>query len=167
VTQSADVSVVKTGEATVTENVNTTYQVTVSNAGPSNAADVLLSDPVPPGARFVSVQQTSGPTFSCVPPPPSPGGVLNCSIALLPAGSSATFDVVLRWEGVEDETVSNTAAAAAATEDPDADDNASSAEAEFIPAVSVVEIPTLSTLGLVVFAIALAAIGLGRRRRLG
>jgi uncharacterized repeat protein (TIGR01451 family) len=63
-----------------------TYTLNVSNAGPSNATGVVLSDVLPPGVSLVSVQPSQG---SC-------GGAatLACALGTVPAGGGAT--VVIR-----------------------------------------------------------------------
>jgi len=54
VTPLADVSVVKTGPAGVTFGTNFNYTITVSNAGPSTASGILVTDSLPVGLVFVS-----------------------------------------------------------------------------------------------------------------
>jgi uncharacterized repeat protein (TIGR01451 family) len=54
ITTVADLGVVKTGPGTVTAGTQTTYTITLTNAGPSNAANVLVSDTFPAGLTLVS-----------------------------------------------------------------------------------------------------------------
>ena len=56
----ADVSVVKTGPATVTAGNDITYTITLSNAGPADAQSVVLSDTVPTGTTFSSLSTGPG-----------------------------------------------------------------------------------------------------------
>ena len=58
VTPSADLSVVKTGPATVTAAGSVTYTLAVNNAGPSDAANVSVTDTLPAGVTFVSAVGT-------------------------------------------------------------------------------------------------------------
>jgi uncharacterized repeat protein (TIGR01451 family) len=51
----ADLSVSKTGPATVMAGTTATYTITVTNSGPANAHDVALSDTLPTGAVLVSL----------------------------------------------------------------------------------------------------------------
>src|SRR5262249_25284833 len=53
VTPSADVSVTKTGPVSVTAGSTVTYTVVVSNAGPSSAGNVTLSDVAPAGTVLI------------------------------------------------------------------------------------------------------------------
>lgn len=53
--RSADVQVTKTGPATVAAGASITYEIQVSNAGPSDADGTTLSDPLPAGLSDVAV----------------------------------------------------------------------------------------------------------------
>lgn len=85
----ADVAVTKSGPATVTAGTNITYEVTVTNNGPSPAANVSLTDTLPPSTTFVSLTQNSGPAFTCTTSPS-----IDCSIASLAPLATATFTIV-------------------------------------------------------------------------
>ncbi|WP_154723337.1 DUF7933 domain-containing protein [Ilumatobacter coccineus] len=87
VTPVADVSVVKTTvDAPVVAGEQVTYSIVVSNAGPSAAANVTLSDPLPAGLSFVSAATTQG---AC------PGtGPVTCNFGSIGAGGSVTVTVV-------------------------------------------------------------------------
>jgi len=115
VTQVADLSVTKSGPATVTAGTNATYNIGLSNAGPSFASAVVLNDPLPANTTFVSLTQTSGPAFSC-----TTGTTINCTIASLAPGASATFDVVVAVAPAAPNasTISNTVTASSSTGDP-------------------------------------------------
>src|SRR5262245_30663326 len=66
----ADLSVTKTDSPDpVQRGGNLTYTLTVSNAGPSDAQNVILSDDVPANTTFVSAMQNSGPAFTLITPP--------------------------------------------------------------------------------------------------
>jgi large repetitive protein len=115
VTQVADLSVTKSGPATVTAGTNATYSIGVSNAGPSFATSVVLNDPLPANTTFVSLMQTSGPTFNC-----TTGATLNCTLASLAPGEAATFDLVVAVASTAPNasTISNTVTATSSTDDP-------------------------------------------------
>lgn len=118
VTQSADVSVVKTGQATVAASSNLVYTITVANAGPSDASDVVLTDTLPPGTTFVS--------SSC--------GANPCTIGTLAAGASLevtfTVNVGVNTTG----PLVNTATVTASTFDPSTANNVSTFETAVTPA---------------------------------
>ena len=113
-------SVTKTAPATVNAGSNLTYTITVANAGPSDAQTVALSDPLPAGSTFVAGSQTVGPVFTCTTPAVGAGGTVDCSIATLASGASATFSLtVFVPAGVTPGGVgSNTATVTSATADP-------------------------------------------------
>jgi uncharacterized repeat protein (TIGR01451 family) len=111
----ADLAVFKSGPGTVTAGTNVSYTVTVANTGPSAAANVVLTDATPANTTFVSATQTSGPAFNCT-------GTLSCSIASLPAGSTATFVLVYNVSPSATGSISNTADVASPTADPDSGD---------------------------------------------
>lgn len=133
VAASADVGVVKTGPASVVAGTNVTYTITVTNAGPSDAATVSLTDTVPPGTTFVSANQTSGPSFNCVTPASGGTGTITCTIATLPAGASATFSIVLEVALGFAGPVANTANVGSTTTDPQAGNSSSTATTGVVP----------------------------------
>lgn len=107
VQNSSDLSVVKTGPAGVVAGSNVSYTLTIANAGPDVAGSPSLSDTLPPGTSFVSLTQTSGPTFTC-----TTGATVTCTRASgLAAGASATFTLTAAVSGglANGSTVSNTA----------------------------------------------------------
>jgi uncharacterized repeat protein (TIGR01451 family) len=116
VVASADLSVTKTGPTDATAGNNITYNITLSNLGPSDAASVTLSDTVPANTTFVSETQTSGATFfSCTTPAAGGTGTITCQPNtaghVLPALQSATFQVVVHLSGTapDGSTITNTA----------------------------------------------------------
>src|SRR5262249_1795586 len=75
---SADVSTTKSGPAAVAPGTDISYTVTVSNAGPSDAANTQLSDVMPANTTFVSNTQNSGPAFNCTNPASGANGTITC-----------------------------------------------------------------------------------------
>src|SRR5439155_17829678 len=67
VTTQADLSVSKTGAASIPTDSDLTYTITLTNNGPSDAQTVSLSDPLPAGTTFVSETHPGG--FLAVRPP--------------------------------------------------------------------------------------------------
>lgn len=124
VSSQADLSVTKTAPAAATAGSNVTYAIAVANAGPSDAANVALTDILPAGTTFVSESQTTGPTFTC-----TTGATVTCTIASFPASATATFNVIVKLSGsiVNGTTVTNTANVTASTPDPTPGNNSSSA----------------------------------------
>ena len=58
VTASADLSIVKTGPATVVAGGSVSYSLVVANNGPSDAANLSVTDTLPAGVTFVSATGT-------------------------------------------------------------------------------------------------------------
>ncbi|HKO96860.1 MAG TPA: LamG-like jellyroll fold domain-containing protein, partial [Pyrinomonadaceae bacterium] len=104
----------------VTAGANITYDITVTNNGPSDAQSVTLTDAVPANTTFVSAVHNTGPVFSCVNPAVGGTGNVVCSIATMPAGTSSTFTMVVNVNAAtaEGTTITNNAVAATTTNDP-------------------------------------------------
>ena len=76
-TSQANLGITKTGPASVLPGGTVTYTLNVTNAGPSDALDVTVSDPTPTGLAFVSN------TGACTTPFP-------CTLAAVPVGADAS-----------------------------------------------------------------------------
>jgi uncharacterized repeat protein (TIGR01451 family) len=115
ISTSADVSVTATGPAAVLGNNNMVYTLTVSNAGPSLASSVILTDSLPANVIFVSAN-SGGTTNS---------GKAIWNLGNLPAGTftNVTLTVLAPASG----SVTNTASAGSSTSDPNLANNTSSA----------------------------------------
>ncbi|SIT89290.1 conserved repeat domain-containing protein [Microbacterium sp. RU33B] len=113
IVQSADLVVTKiadTASQAVGELV--TFTAAVTNAGPSDAVDVVLSDPLPAGLEFVSVVGSDG--FACA----FAAGTVTCTTPALAAGAAVTATIVARLPvGIEPGPIANTASASSATPD--------------------------------------------------
>ncbi len=124
---SADLSVTKVDTPDpVTAGTNLTYTITVTNAGPSNAASASLSDTLPAGTTFVSLPQPAG--WSCTTPAVGSGGTVSCTNPSLAAGSAVFTLTVQVAAGTAGGTVlSNTATVSSATTDPSPGNNSATA----------------------------------------
>lgn len=121
VTQSADVAVTKTAPAGAVAGTNVTYDVTVTNAGPSNATNVSLVDTLPANSTYVSATQNSGPPFACG----QAAGTITCTIATLNVGATATFTFVVTANAGATGTLVNSATVSSTTPDPVLNNNTS------------------------------------------
>ena len=123
---SADLVVSKTSPPTVTAGTDLTYTVMVTNIGPSGAENVQLSDPLPTGTSFVSQSQTGGADLFTLG---RTGNTITNTIASLPAGATATFQIVARVSAGQPafSMLGNTASIIAATDDPNSNNNSSTA----------------------------------------
>jgi uncharacterized repeat protein (TIGR01451 family) len=162
VAASADLAVTKSGPTSTPSNTQITYAVGVSNVGPSDAANVTLTDDVPAGTTFAAVQQTSGPSFNCTMPPVGGTGTITCTIASLPAGAAAAFQFTFNVlpSDTSGTVITNTANVSATTADPNAANNSATA----MTTVGV-SIPALSPLMLAMLAAMLAGLALLVLRR--
>jgi large repetitive protein len=121
-TQSADLAVTKTGPAVAAQNQTVNYTITVTNNGPSDAANVTLTDNVPPQATFVSMTQQSGQPFAC-----SGTTSVTCTTGLFGAGISATFQLTVQTNASVTGGMINTANVSSSTSDPNTANNSASA----------------------------------------
>jgi uncharacterized repeat protein (TIGR01451 family) len=125
----ADLAVSLSGPASANEGDTVTYNITVSNAGPSNAAAVTLTNTLPSILSFKSATTSQG-TFSVS------GGVVTFSLGTVAASSSVTASVTA--QAIEDGSVSDTASVSSSTPDPNTANNSASAATAFAePAISV------------------------------
>ncbi|HJQ27569.1 MAG TPA: HYR domain-containing protein [Blastocatellia bacterium] len=117
----ADLVVTKTDSPDpVNAGSNITYTINFSNAGPSDAQNVTVTDAVPANTTFVSAVVTTGSGWT-MPSPPSVGGTGNVvfSKVSVVAGESAVFTMVVKVNSntASGTTISNSAVAASTTND--------------------------------------------------
>ncbi|HEV3117775.1 MAG TPA: DUF11 domain-containing protein, partial [Gemmataceae bacterium] len=125
VATAAHIVTVKTGPASVTAGTDLTYTITLQNAGPSDAQNMLLTDSVPANTTFVSFTETSGATTYGIGTPAVGGtGTVIASAATVPANETDTFVMVVHVSPATPQTgganppISNTASASSSTTDP-------------------------------------------------
>jgi uncharacterized repeat protein (TIGR01451 family) len=99
----------------VTLGETVTYTLTVRDAGPDDAAQVVLTDLLPHGTTFVSAAASQGDCTQAI-------GTLTCALGTVPAGATATVVLVVR-PGAAGALV-NQASVAGAEPDPALQDNA-------------------------------------------
>ncbi len=91
-----DVSITKTGAATVAAGNNLTYTITAANAGTDDAQTVSVGDVLPSSETFVSLTQTSGPIFSCTTPAVGANGAVTCTLSSFATSGTAVFSLVVK-----------------------------------------------------------------------
>ncbi len=111
---SADVAIVKTGPALVTEGNNFNYSLQVTNSGPSTATNIVVTDVLPANTTFVSA------SAGCV----QAAGTVTCTAASLASGASTTFTITVK-AGSAGSTIVNTGSVSALQFDPAATNNSS------------------------------------------
>ncbi len=73
------------------------YTLVVSNNGPSDAKNVVVTDPLPAGIFLANANIGVSPAdsgFSCAGPPNGENGTIICTSANMPAGQSVTITIV-------------------------------------------------------------------------
>lgn len=114
---SAALSVTVAPEGQLVAGAESVWNVEVSNAGPSDALDVVLVQRLPEGAVFVSGE-------GCT----AADGVVTCRLGTLAAGAKRSLRLLIRLAPAGD-TASTTLTVSSATSDPVVEDNAVTASA--------------------------------------
>ncbi|BCU78627.1 hypothetical protein llg_33420 [Luteolibacter sp. LG18] len=128
VSTSADLSVTMTDSPDpVTAGQNITYTVNYSNAGPSDAAGVSVSDTLPAGTTFVSSSAPGG--WSTSAPAVGSSGTVTFTSPSVANGGSGSFTIVAKVASsvTAGTVISNTATIAATTTDPSGGNNSATA----------------------------------------
>lgn len=117
----ADVSVTKTfAPADPVAGQNVTYTLTTHNAGPSEARDVVLTDPLDPNTQFVTSTPGKGSCANIT------GAVVTCAMGTLAPGETVVTTVTVRIAAGATAVVQNSASVTSSTSDPDPSNNADS-----------------------------------------
>jgi uncharacterized repeat protein (TIGR01451 family) len=113
----ADLELLKTSGSDVYKPSSTVqYILTVTNHGPADAENVVVTDNLPDAKQAIYQIDSGGCTKD--------GLVLTCDLGAVPASTSRTFNVWVKIRGRQD-SVSNSASVASATADPDSSNNSS------------------------------------------
>jgi uncharacterized repeat protein (TIGR01451 family) len=83
-----DLSISVQGPATIADNSDVVYHLTVNNSGNSNAVNITVVDTLPDGTSFSSV--TANSLFACVPLAPR---TVQCTGGRVNAGANATISI--------------------------------------------------------------------------
>ena len=129
-----DLAVFKSGSPDpVASGQELVYELTVKNAGPGTATEVVLLDALPPEVTFVTAKSSQG---SCS----QSGSLVTCALGELTRGSGAeAVIVVVVNKGIKVETLINTAKVDAAEKDLNEFNNAA-VEETTVEEVSIPEI---------------------------
>jgi uncharacterized repeat protein (TIGR01451 family) len=158
----ADLSIsITDGPDPVVRGRNLTYQVVVTNSGPSDASNPTLSVVLDPALGFASAIPAAG--WNCVTPAIGASGTILCSAAAIPGGASANFVIVVTSPlgpnpgAAGSVVVSTSATAGTSTPDPNSANNAAVAttlvtNSTLIPTVSAVILAAMTAM-LVLFAL--------------
>ena len=121
---SADVKVSISGPSSARRGAQVSYVITIANAGPSTAHNVVMNDPTPSGASFIGASVSRG---TCTV---NKAGRIGCAVGDLSMGSTSGSVVSVKVTAKIGSTISNLAsaystadAAGSATSDPDTSNN--------------------------------------------
>jgi uncharacterized repeat protein (TIGR01451 family) len=119
---SADLVVTKTGDDTAPLGGQISYSVVVNDGGPDDAANVVLTDPIPEHTTFVSASVSQGTAMF-------DGTTVTADFGTITAfnGASLTLVVSVNLDTPRGTTISNTATATSDTDDPDPSTNSATA----------------------------------------
>ncbi len=131
VTAVANLSLTKTGPPIPPHSGQPiSWQLTVSNAGPSDAQGATVTDTLPTGITAVS---GTGPGGACS----VTGSVLTCAVGTVPNGSTATVTVSATIGPDTVGTLHNSASVTSTTNDPDTSDNTGTSDTTVTRAADV------------------------------
>ena len=119
---SADMVVFKSGDEAVALGGQITYSISVFNAGPDDAVNVVLTDVLPANTSFVDASTTTGSvSFD--------GTTLTVNVGTLPFDSTATATLIVQvnQNTPRGTTISNTVDGTSDTSDPDTSNNSATA----------------------------------------
>jgi uncharacterized repeat protein (TIGR01451 family) len=136
---SADLQVSNYGPFQTSAGNTISYRVEVINLGPDAAQSVVLTSSVPGNTTFVSESQNSGPAFTCTTPSTgSSTGTISCSLATLPANSTAVFTLTFQVDSQlpEGSVISSDASISSATHELHAPNNSASASSTVVSSTS-------------------------------
>ncbi|MDS4032118.1 MAG: IPTL-CTERM sorting domain-containing protein [Candidatus Contendobacter sp.] len=146
-TPQADLSITKTdGVTTAAPGGSTTYTIVASNAGPSTATGVTVSDTFPASLTGCSTTAVVAGGASGHDPGPTAGNLNDTGITL-PPGASVTYTATCTVDVSATGTLSNTATITATTTDSNAGNNSATDTDTLAPAVTSFTGPTATGTG--------------------
>lgn len=154
-TLEADLSVSKSDDPDpVVAGQTLTYTITVSNAGPSDAANVVATDTLPSGVTFVS-------TTGCAD---DPNGVPTCNLGMIAAGENKQYTVTVTVNTGTSGVITNNVSVTSDATDPTPGNNNIS---EDTTVNAPLPVPMMSERGMIIFILfaGLGALFLLRRQR--
>jgi Domain of unknown function DUF11/Beta-propeller repeat len=91
-----------------------TYTLTAHNTGPDFAVNVVLSDPIPSGAKFLAVYPNGG---TCSAPPVNGTGTLSCNLPRLDKGGTWSVQLVIEITAASGSSILNKSHVQSSTQD--------------------------------------------------
>jgi uncharacterized repeat protein (TIGR01451 family) len=153
----ANLTVTKIGPATAPTGTTLAYAITVTNNGPNDAVEVVLTDVIPAGTTFFAFGAPPG--WSCSTPAVNATGTVICTRVTMPV-SSDSFTLIVNGPATS-ATVVNTATVTSANEGA-AGDEADSVTTIVAAPAAPVAIPALDVYALLALMAMLALIAARR-----
>jgi uncharacterized repeat protein (TIGR01451 family) len=124
---SADLGVAINAPSTVSHRASMNYDITVSNGGPSDATNVVLTDSLPSGVDFKSDSAPAG--WACTHHGKESGIKVTCTFPSMAANSAAaiTLSVTVTSDGKKGPLTNTTAVASSSPPDPNTTNNTATA----------------------------------------
>lgn len=144
----ADVSIAKSGPSTVGPFAPVVYVITVSNAGPQTASNVVVTDTIPAGSTFISAVPSQG---TC-----SGTATVTCTLGAIAPGGNATITLTVQAPAAPATLVNSATVVNTPETDPNQANNTSTPATTSVAAS--VGIPTVSEWGLLALLAALAGL---------
>lgn len=133
----ADLSISKTAShSQVLAGESMTYIIAVTNGGPSDANNVVISDTLSSQVAFISATSTQG---TCI----ESAAVISCNLGTLPNSNTVNIELVV--EAISPGSVSNSATVSSDTDDPNMGNNTDSVNTHIL--LSPKAIPILNEYG--------------------
>jgi uncharacterized repeat protein (TIGR01451 family) len=129
ITRSADLDISLAGPVTATPGTAVTWTIALVNHGPSDADNVAVTFPVPPGITIGALD----PLGPCV----LDAGVVTCTLAQLPSGASRSFELIGSIDAAATQPILVSAAAGSSTSDPQLANNVAAARLALTPSADV------------------------------
>jgi uncharacterized repeat protein (TIGR01451 family) len=126
----------------VIAGTNLTYQITVSNTGPSSAPNVVVKDTIPGQTAVLSATPSQGSCQNGIPGDPLQP--LTCTLGTIAVSGNATIDVVVKVDPATPNgtVINNNASVASANADNDNSDNSVSATTTVLAQADLVIVKT-------------------------
>jgi uncharacterized repeat protein (TIGR01451 family) len=126
VTAVADLSIAKSAPASADAGTDVTWTITVANAGPSTATNVIVTDILPPGVEYRSATVSTGSGSCTAGVPGDADQPITCGLGTMgPSGPSAsrTIEIVARIDPDTTGILGNDTRITSSTLDPNSANN--------------------------------------------
>jgi uncharacterized repeat protein (TIGR01451 family) len=120
------------GSSSVYAGQNLTYTMSVSNLGPDEEPDAVVTSQLPADVQFVSASTSTGST-----PLVTEGGLLTADLGALPSGQSATVTLVVTAEALTAQTLTTVFAVQGQNVDPVPSNNTATASVSVVPSADL------------------------------